>query len=720
MAPNRALSRESTKAARKKVDGRGKTAPKRVALATIQEPAWFVRYAIVTVIALIVWVAFSPVLQNGFVNWDDDANLLENPNYRGLGWRQLSWMFTTFFGGHYQPLTWMTFGMDYLLWGMQPFGYHLTNLILHVANAQLCYFLAVRLFTLAYPGAAEITGLRIRLAGAIAALLFAAHPLRVESVAWATERRDVLSGFFIFLTMLFYLRANSHPGNPARTRWMWAAVVVYGLSLLSKAIGMTIPFVLLVLDVYPLRRLSGATRKWFGPDAPKILLEKIPFLILAVAAAAVAPMAQGGVMRSMHDHGTFERLAQALFGLAFYLWKTVLPVELAPLYELPEKFSPVEWPFLLSGLIVLAVSIGVFICRQRWPALLASWVCYAVLLAPVLGFAQSGPQVAADRYSYLACVGWAVVAGAASLSLLRSRLAGKAWASPLVLGIGLASIAILGSLTWRQSRIWHDSITLWRHGLAVAEGSLFKSSIAHSNLGVALYGRGELAEAIRHYREALRVDPGFAQAHNNLGKALADRGELALAMTHYREALRIDPRYAEAHNNLGNALADGGELAPATIHYREAIRIKPTDADAYLNLANVLVKQDQVGAAIKLFRESVRLDPSNARAHYNLGTVLAKSGELEEATQQFNETLKIEPAHAMAHFNLGFALAMRGDLESAIEHFQHALQGDPMNAMAHEALARTFALQGRQDEATRHFQEAQRIMKARSEKSRPG
>jgi tetratricopeptide (TPR) repeat protein len=720
MAPDRALRRERTKAARKKVDGRGKSAPKRVAVATIQKPAWLVRCAIPTIIALIVCLAFFPVLQNGFVNWDDDANLLENPNYRGLGWRQLSWMFTTFYGGHYQPLAWVTFGMDYLLWGMQPFGYHLTNLILHVANALLCYFLALRLFALAYPGAAEISGLKIHLAGAISALLFAVHPLRVESVAWATERRDVLSGLFIFLTILFYLRANSHAGNPARARWMSAAVVVYALSLLSKAIGMTIPFVLLVLDVYPLRRVSAATGKWFGRDTGQILLEKTPFLILAVAAAAIAPIAQGGVMRSMHDHGIAQRLAQAFFGLAFYLWKTVLPVGLAPLYELPEEFSPLEWPFLLSGLIVLTVSIGVLIGRRRWPALLASWVCYAVLLAPVLGFAQSGPQLAADRYSYLACVAWAVVTGAASLSLVRSRLAGRSWVFPFVLGVGLATTAILGTLTWRQSRIWHDSITLWRHGLAVAESSFFKSSFAHSNLGVALYGQGKLPEAIRHYREALRINPNFAQAHNNLGKALADRGELTSAMMHYREALRIDPAYAEAHNNLGNAFAESGELTSAAAHYREAIRIKPAEADAYLNLGNVLVKQDQLGAAIELFRESVRLNPFNAQAHYNLGTVLAKGGELEEATQQFDETIKIDPAHAMAHFNLGLALAMRGDSESAIEHFQRTLQVDPMNAMAHEALARTFALQGRQDEAIRHLQEALRIMKTRSEKARPG
>src|SRR5262245_16908271 len=245
------------KSAQKKADPGGKTVPKRDNPLGNEQSARLVRWVIPTLIALIVWAAFSPVLQNGFVDWDDDANFLENPNYRGLGWHQLSWMFTTFVGGHYQPLSWLTFGMDYLLWGMEPLGYHLTNLILHVANALLCYLLAFRLFSLAYPEAAQISHLKIRLAAAMAALLFAIHPLRVESVAWVTERRDVLSGFFLFLTVFFYLRANSRPESAARSRWMWAAVIVFGLSLLSKATGMTMPLVLLAIDVYPLERLSA-------------------------------------------------------------------------------------------------------------------------------------------------------------------------------------------------------------------------------------------------------------------------------------------------------------------------------------------------------------------------------------------------------------------------------------------------------------------------------
>jgi len=673
------------KPVRKKVDGRGQSKGEPRTPAKTQEPTWFVRWAIPGIIALIVVLAFFPVLQNGFVNWDDDVNLLENHSYRGLDWGRVSWMFTTFYGGHYQPLAWVTFGLDYLLWGMEPSGYHLTNLLLHCANALLCYFLALRLISMAFANAADLSSTQRRLAAGFAALVFAIHPLRVESVAWATERRDVLSGLLLFLTVLFYLRANILTQNGARRRWMLAAVAVYGLSLLAKAIGMTLPIVLLLLDIYPLGRLGGAPGTWFAPGSRKVWFEKVPFFILAAAATAIAPLAQGGVMWSMHEHSIAQRAAQAGFGLAFYLWKTLLPVGLAPLYELPNDFNPTEWPFLLSGWVVLTLGVGVFLVRRRWPAVVVSAVCYAAIVAPVLGIVQSGPQIAADRYSYLSCVSWAILAGAAPLSVAR-RQGGGAWFRPLVMGMGLATIVALGILTWKQSQVWHDSVTLWRHTLAIAERSFFKSSIAHSNLGVALGERGQWDEGIQHQREALRINPAYAEAHNNLGLALVQRGELAMA----------------------------------TMHYREAARIRPDYADAYLNLGNALVSQGQPGPAIESYRKSVRLNPLNARAHYNLGTTLAKSGEFEEAVREFRMTLQIEPAHMMAHLNLGTALAMRGDLASAIDHFQQVLRIDPRNAVAHEALGRVFMMQGRQDDAMRHLQEAVRIMKMAPDRAKPG
>src|SRR5438093_8454887 len=305
-------------------------------------------------IALVTFVAFLPALQNQFVNWDDAENFLENPHYRGLGWTQLRWMWTTFHLGHYIPLTWMTLGLDYRLWGMNPFGYHLTSLLLHAANAVVFFFVVHRILTLALPRPSE-RGRALAVSAGFAALVFAIHPLRVESVAWVTERRDVLSGLFYLLTILMYLRACA---RGARGRgWYWLSVAVFGCALLSKSMVVSLPVVLLILDVYPLRRLGGALAWWSEP-ARRVYVEKIPFVLLAAAASAVALMAQlsHNTMVSVVQLSGLGRLALSVYGLSFYLWKPVALVTLSPLYELPPTVNPWAPPFLLSYGLVVAIT----------------------------------------------------------------------------------------------------------------------------------------------------------------------------------------------------------------------------------------------------------------------------------------------------------------------------------------------------------------------------
>ncbi len=355
------------------------------------------RWLVPSLVSLLTVLAFLPVLGNGFVDWDDKANFLENRSYRGLGWEQLRWMITTFHKGHYQPLSWGTLGLDYILWGVEPFGYHMTNLLLHAANAVLFYILAFRLLALALSVTAG-EAFSLRISAAFAALVFAIHPLRVESVAWATERRDVLSALFFLLTIHLYLWANGDAQSRRTRIWrLSASLAMYSLSLLSKAGGMTLPVVLLVLDVYPLRRFAGQGQNWFGRAARGVWLEKVPFLILASAAAFVALLAQyeAGALESMERYGTLVRMAQASFGLVFYLWKTVVPLGLSPLYEISPELNPWEWQFLVSGVLVVGISLALFLLRRRWPAALAVWVCYVAIVAPVLGVAQSGNQLVA-------------------------------------------------------------------------------------------------------------------------------------------------------------------------------------------------------------------------------------------------------------------------------------------------------------------------------------
>src|SRR2546426_312479 len=518
------------------------------------------------VIAFSTFAAFLPTLQNQFVSWDDDKNFLENPHYRGLGWTHLHWMWTTH-QGHYIPLTWMTLGLDYLLWGMNPVGYHLTNLLLHAANAVVFFFVVRRLLTRALSSPSE-RGHALAVSAGFAALVFAIHPLRVESVAWATERRDVLSGLFYLLTILVYLQACER-GERGRG-WYWAAIGLFAGALLSKSMAVNLPVVLVILDVYPLRRLSGPIG-WRSESARRVYVEKIPFVLLAAAASAIAVIAQSSVHAavSLAKLSVPGRLAVSAYGLSFYLWKMVVPVNLSPLYELPPTVNPGAMPFILSYGLVLATTAIVLALRRRVPGLLAAWLAYSVVLSPILGIFQSGPQLAADRYSYLAGLGWAILAGAGLLSY---------WRRPPLLFTGLSACVLLGLgiLAWNQVQVWHDSEKLWTHSLATYP----QSSIAEHNLGIVRADQGKLTEASEHYRRALQITPEYANPHNNLGTVLAQQGKLAEASDHFRQALRLKPDYADAHYNWGNVLAQQGKLTEASDHFRQALRLKPDHAAA--------------------------------------------------------------------------------------------------------------------------------------------
>jgi protein O-mannosyl-transferase len=632
----------------------------------------FRQWGIPLLIAACAVIAFYPVLQNGFVNWDDDQNLLENPFYRGLHWTNIRWMFTTFHMGHYQPFSWLTFSLDYLLWGMDPFGYHLTNLILHAANGMLVYFVALRLLVMAAPISNPTM---LQLAAGFSALVFAIHPLRVESVAWATERRDVLSGFFLLLTVISYLKAvGPEISRTGWRRWIAVAASLYVLSLLAKASGMTLPLVLLILDVYPLRRLGQPSTGWFGPRTRNVWREKIPFFVLALGAGAIALVAQyqSGAIRALEQHGTASRLGQSLYGLVFYLWKTILPLNLSPLYEIGGDLEPWQGRFLIAGCIVLTISLVLCVLRRRWPAVLASWLSYVIILAPTLGFAQSGPQLVADRYTYVACLSWAILAGGGILYLKRRWNKGGIVSGSLALAsaCSLIILAYFGVLTWRQTQIWKDSERLWRHALSIQKESIF----AHNNLGMALAEQDKLDEAIAEFREVLRIDPEDADGRHNLGNALARKGRLGEAIVQFHEALRIHPGYAKAHYDLGNALARQGELDSAVVHLRQALRYAPRDASAHYNAGRILLEQRKLEEATDHFRQALRIDATHVKARYYLAVTLVGQGDVEGAGKEFQETLRIEPNLAEAHAGLARALSAQGKKDEAVQHYQEAVR----------------------------------------------
>lgn len=599
-------------------------------------------WAIPGLVALATFLAFLPVLHNGFVAWDDDKNFLANPSYRGLGPDQLRWMWTTFHLGHYVPLSWMTLGLDYVLWGMNPFGYHLTNLLLHVVNAVLVYVLARHLLRGVTPPEQRSDTIDVAASAAIAALLFALHPLRVESVAWITERRDVLSGCFSLLTVLAYLRAIERVET--HRRWYAVALGSFACALLSKATSMSVPVVLLILNVYPLGRLGRPTT-WTGAGARRVFVELVPFAVLAAGTALLSLVA----LHPPEQLTAGGKLAASAYSLAFYLWKTLVPIDLSPVYEMPQHLDPARLAFVASYAIVALLFGVLWVIRRRWPGVAAACLAFVVLVLPMLGIVQNGPQIAADRYTYLASPALAILGGAAFLWITRRMrrpwLAGSAATSVLL---------VLGALTWRQSRVWHDTETLWTQVLRLDDDS----SIGHVGMANVLLARGEVDQAIAHATRAIALAPEYAQAHNDLGVGLAREGNLPQASEEYLRALAIEPSNDEARGNLGVVSARLGDYDHAIALFEQALAINPHNADAQVNWGNTLVRLGRPQQAIAHYQRALMIRPDHADAEHNWGVALARQGQLAEAVVHFRRALALDPAHAEARAYLERALRL--------------------------------------------------------------
>jgi len=614
------------------------------------------------VIAMVTFATFVPALSNDFVNWDDDVMLVDNPFYRGLGLTQLRWMFSTFHNGHFQPLSWLTLGADYLIWGENPFGYHLTSLIIHAANAVIFYFLCRLLFTRIFPTARQKSSWQLDFSAALATVFFALHPLRVESVVWATERRDVLSGGFFLIAIYSYLRANGPATAIAKLdhRWLLLALAAQLFSLLAKATAITLPLVLIVLDVYPLRRLRGETRRWLAGDVGRMLWEKLPFLLLSGVFGVIALLAQNasGALRPVQQYFVSYRLEQVVYGVCFYLWKTLWPSDLSPLYELPFDFAQWAPLFIACGMTAILLSLVVLLARRRWPWAAACWVYYLIVLAPVLGVAQSGPQLVADRYSYLSCLSWAALLGGILLYGLQSvrhiSFVASSFAAAMVILVSALGLSIVTAM---QVGVWHDSETLWKHALRVAPNT----SIAAYNLGKFYETTGKPPdESVALYRRAVSINPTYADAHYNLARLLVQQDKLIEAISHYREALKFRPNDTEAHNNLGQLLATNGDVTAALMEYRQALALDPKFAKTYFNLGRLFVRDGAPEKAIDNFQQALKLEPRAAEVHVALADAYAQSGSVDNAIVQLDAALKLRPDLAQAQVLLARLLAAQG------------------------------------------------------------
>ena len=701
----------------------------------------FISFFLVLVTAAVFWQVSS----FDFVRYDDDKYVAENRHVQaGLTRGGIAWAFLSVYANNWHPLTWLSHMLDCQLFAANPAGHHLTNLFFHIINTLLLFFVLKRMTHFPWRSA-------------FVAALFAIHPLHIESVAWVAERKDVLSTLFFMLTIWAYIRYVERPGI---YRYL-AILLFFVLGLMSKPMLVTLPFVLLLLDFWPLgrlhlegpvfnrdpndmkaldSRLRGNDKKGaaVGNGNGKgsgmgLIIEKIPLFILSGASICVTLFAQWSGIAPVVSLPLATRISNALVSYISYMGKMIWPHDLAVFYPYPESIP--LWQVGGSIMLLILITAVAVRLRRSCPYVIAGWLWYLGALVPVIGLVQVGYQSMADRYTYLPMIGlFVAIAWAAPDLLARWRFQRIALTT-----LAACVIAALMTVSLFQIRYWQNSMTLFARALSVTKNNF----VIETNMGASLAEQGKFGEAIAHYQEALRIKPDDFEARYNLANALAKQGKLEEAVSNYAGILQTRPAAAVVHNNMGIALSQLGRTGEAVDHFREALRIKPDFQDAGANLEKALMGQTKTkkpvpekvaiqpadpnsaegqlrmglslfqdgraDEAIPKFEEALRLNPKLVAAHISLGLIMAQKRNLDKAIDHFRKALKIKPDIAEVHNSLGVALTYKGALDEAVKHFETALKINPRFAKAHNSIAVALAQKGRTDEAISHLRKALQI-----------
>jgi tetratricopeptide (TPR) repeat protein len=669
-------------------------------------PELLIGLLLVTLTLAVYW----QVRNHSFVNFDDGLYVTDNYHVRaGLSLESVKWALTETEAANWHPLTRLSHMLDVQLFGMNAGAHHMTSMFFHLANALLLFFVFKRM-----------TGCLWQ-SGFVAAL-FILHPLHVESVAWVSERKDVLSTFFWLLTMGGYVLYVERPG---KIKFL-IPLLFFALGLMAKPMLVTLPFVLLLMDYWPLGRLGGEMMPFASTDVSNrsdnpnpasviaqpvtggqralilgMVIEKVPFFALSAASCWMTIHAQQGkgAVGSLEKFPIVVRVANAVVSYVKYIAKTIWPENLAAYYPHPGIGS--WWWVLAAGLLLVVISILAVRTIRQLPWFIVGWLWYLGTLVPVIGLLQVGAQAMADRYTYVPLIGLFIITAWGFPELIAG------WRNQKKL-LALAGAFLLITLmvsSWFQVRHWKNSMALYEHALHVTQNNYF----AHDGMGLFLASRGKNDEAIDQYSEALRIRPDFAEAHNHLGNVLKIQGIPGEAIDHYKEALRIKPEYAEAYYNLGHILAGQGKIADAVKQYSAALKLRPEYPEVHYHLGSALMNQGKTDEAIAHFLKALNKRPTDAKIFNQLGYALVKKGKINEAGIQFSKAVQIEPHFAKAHYNLGHVLLNQGRLNRAVFHYSSVLQIEPENAGAHFALGSVYLRQGKLDEAIVHNREALRL-----------
>jgi len=642
---------------------------------------------------LITLAVYFPVASYDFSIFDDNDYVAKNVVVQnGLTWSGLRWAFTTGHAGNWHPLTWISHMTDCELFGLKPGAHHMVNSVFHAANAVLVFVLLLRLTKVFWPSA-------------FASALFAWHPLRVESVAWISERKDVLSIFFALLALLAYARyaekkSQAVDEQSTTTKFFkfkppafdyGFALFFFTLSLLAKPTAVTLPFVMLLLDFWPLGRLRSAKcevqdMKSSDPQPSTLnhlLIEKWPFFVMSAASCVVTFLVQraGGLVLSLEKAPFGDRLENVPVAYVNYLLKMMWPAHLAALYQRSGPLSPLAVSSAVALLIL--ISAAVWCGRRRSPYWLVGWLWFLGALVPMIGLVPVGGITMADRYTYFPSIG---IFLAVALGLRDGAL--RFHFPKIILGVmaGLVLAACL-ALTENQLRYWRDDVSLFSHVIEVNG----KTGFGHLRLGLAFEQKGRDAEAMAEYRTAIKLEPERAESHKNFARLLVNSGQRDEALAEYQTAVRLNPNYISAHYEFGLLLVKLGRFDEAKRQFTDVVRLDPDFADAHISLGNLLAGSAHPEEGLAEYEAALRIDPTYTLAHANLGLLLVKLGRFDEAIKHYNEVARLSPADWHPPYWMGRARLKQGRDAEAVQHFQAALQLDPDNISVLTYLAQVLA-----------------------------
>ena len=637
----------------------------------------------------LVGVVFGGTLRHDFVNYDDPEYVVNNPwVIRGLTFKGVLWAFTHSYSSNWHPLTWISHMLDCQWFDLNPAGHHYTSVALHAVTVILLFVLLK-----------QMTGSLGK--SAWVAAIFAIHPLRVESVAWVAERKDVLSGLFFMLTLIAYLR---YARDPARSWRRYGVVALcFAAGLMSKPMLVTVPVVLLLLDYWPLQRFPA-------PNAPDrfsafgtLVREKLPLIVMSLASIAITIISQDSAIQAMAHVAFPVRITNGMVAIAIYLRQMVWPTGLAVLYPHTEVMPPV-WQLATALLLIGGMSLAALALRKRFPWLVTGWFWYLAMLTPVIGILQVGVQSHADRYTYLPLIGVSILIASAAGELARRLPAARS----VFAGTGIVTVIVLAVCAHRQTAFWKDSESLWTRTLALTENNY----VAHGNIGLAILKKGRTDEAILHFEKALKIRPAYLDAADNLGYALLVGRRVDESVVYLRNLAALNPKSSATHVLLGHALFDKGLLDETIVHARKAIELKPDLAQANYLLAQAFFQKGQIDESLKQGLHALEALPNVGMLQYIVGTAFCMKGRVADAIPHFEEAVRLEPKLVHIRNNLAWILAtspeesLRNGTRAVglIEEANRATRASDANVLS--TLAAAYAETGRFSEAVATAQSA--------------